>query len=82
MSDYKIVSKRKYISYNKIVEQLRWNNPHSGAMELLKVVMLVGGFVYVSMALSTEGAKKGMIYYIARMQYNCVHDLFTSVSPV
>ena len=46
------------------------------------MVMLVGGFVYVSMALSTEGAKKGMIYYIARMQYNCVHDFYTSVSPV
>ena len=32
-------------------------------MELLKVVMLVGGFVYVTMALSIEGAKKGMVYY-------------------
>ena len=57
MSDYKIIGKRKYISYNKILKQLRWNNPHSGAMELLKVVMFVGGFVYVSMALSIEGAK-------------------------
>ena len=37
-------------------------------MELLKVIMLVGGFVCVAMALSIECAKKGMIYYIAKIQ--------------
>ena len=30
-------------------------------MELLKVVMLVGAFVYASMALSIEGEQKGIV---------------------
>ena len=53
---------------SKILQQLITLYIHSGAMELLKVVMLVGGFVYVTMALSIEGAKKGMIYYFAKIQ--------------
>ena len=53
---------------SKILQQLITPYIHSGAMELLKVMMLVGGFVYVTMALSIEGAKKGMIYYIAKIQ--------------
>ena len=32
---------------------------HSGTMELLKVVMLVNGFVHFTMALSIEGVHKG-----------------------
>ena len=53
---------------SKILQQLITLYIHSGAMELLKVMMLVSGFVYVTMALSIEGAKKGMIYYFAKIQ--------------
>ena len=48
----------------------RWNNPHiySGKMELLKMVMLVNGFVHFTMALSVEGVHKGNLYYTAEKQ--------------
>ena len=53
---------------SKILQQLITLYIYSGAMELLKVMMLVGGFVYVTMALSIEGAKKGIIYSVAKIQ--------------
>ena len=39
----------------------RWENPniYSGTMELLKVVMLLNGFVHFTVALSIEGVHKG-----------------------
>ena len=43
-------------------------------MELLKIVMLVDGFVHFTMALSVEGVHKCMLYYIAKEQQNFINN--------
>ena len=42
-----------YMKYPGIYVQV-----HCGTMELLKVMMFVGAFAYLTMALSTEGTQK------------------------
>ena len=56
------IDKRKHNSYGNCEVTCLI---HSGTMELLKMMMLVGVFVHITGALSVEGVQKHMLYYIS-----------------